>query len=103
MTFTPYGKHLIAEERIGTNATSPSEPANRTCEADGEAFWTYPSTTHEARTVSLAAITDKIEAGAEVITEICNLACPTPACRASVAAPSASCASSPATSATAPI
>ncbi|MCJ8140001.1 aldehyde dehydrogenase (NADP(+)) [Falsirhodobacter halotolerans] len=85
MTFTPHGKHLIAGEWVGTDATFKSEPAtgpvhdfsvgtvdlvNRACEAAEEAFWTYGYLPREKRAEFLEAIADEMEARADAITEI---------------------------------
>ncbi|WP_312527700.1 aldehyde dehydrogenase (NADP(+)) [Paracoccus sp. (in: a-proteobacteria)] len=85
MSWTPHGKHLIAGEWVGGDATFRSEPAhgpahefsvgtvdlvNRACEAAEDAFWTYGYTSREQRAAFLEAIADEIEARAEAITEI---------------------------------
>ncbi len=85
MSWTPHGKHLIAGEWVGGDATFRSEPAhgpahdfsvgtvdlvNRACEAAEDAFWTYGYTSREERAAFLEAIADEIEARAEAITEI---------------------------------
>ena len=79
MTFTPHGKHLIAGEWVGGDATFQSEPAhgpahafavgtvdlvNRACEAAEAAFWSYGYSTRAERAAFLDAIADEIgEAG----------------------------------------
>ena len=85
MTFTPHGKHLIAGEWVGGDATFQSEPAhgpahafavgtvdlvNRACEAAEAAFWSYGYSTRAERAAFLDAIADEIEARAEAITQI---------------------------------
>ncbi|MFB9222042.1 aldehyde dehydrogenase (NADP(+)) [Paracoccus cavernae] len=85
MSWTPHGKHLIAGEWVGGDATFTSEPAHgpahsfsvgtvdlvdRACEAAEDAFWTYGYTTREERALFLEAIADEIEARADAITEI---------------------------------
>lgn len=85
MNWTPQGKHLIAGEWVGGDARFRSSPAqgpahdfasgttdlvDRACEAAEDAFWSYGSTTREARAGFLDAIAEEIEARAEAITEI---------------------------------
>ena len=85
MSFTPHGKHLIAGEWVGGDATFQSEPAHgpahefstgtvdlvdRAAQAAEQAFWTYGYSTREERAAFLDAIADEIEARAEAITEI---------------------------------
>ncbi|WP_417258919.1 aldehyde dehydrogenase (NADP(+)) [Celeribacter sp.] len=84
-TFTPHGKHLIAGDWIGTEATFMSEPATGTAHpfsvgtpalvdqaarAAEEAFWSFGYSTREERAAFLNAIADEIEARAEAITQI---------------------------------
>ncbi len=84
-TFHPHGKHLIAGEWVGTDATFASEPAhgtafpfsvgtpelvNAACEAAEEAFWTYGYTTREERAAFLDTIADEIDARGDAVTEI---------------------------------
>ena len=85
MTFTPHGKHLIAGEWVGTDATFSSEPAtgpvhtfsvgtvdlvNRACEAAEEAFWSYGYLPREKRTEVLEAHADEIEGRGDASPEI---------------------------------
>ncbi|KGJ04502.1 NADP-dependent aldehyde dehydrogenase [Paracoccus halophilus] len=85
MIFTPHGKHLIAGEWVGGEATFQSEPAHgpahafstgtvdlvdRACEAAEDAFWSYGYSTREERAAFLDAIADEIEARAGAITQI---------------------------------
>lgn len=85
MGYVPHGRHLIAGDRIATEATFRSEPAEgpahdfsvgspdlvaRACEAAESAFQTYAATTRDRRAAFLDAIADEIEARAEAITEI---------------------------------
>lgn len=85
MTFTPHGKHLIAGEWVGTDATFQSEPAHgpahsysvgtvdlvdQAAKAAEEAFWSFGYSSRESRAVFLETIADEIEARAEAITEI---------------------------------
>ncbi|WP_417686654.1 aldehyde dehydrogenase (NADP(+)) [Roseibium sp.] len=83
--FAPHGNHLIAGAWVGGEASFLSEPAhgpahsfsvgsadlvNRACEAAEDAFWSYGSSSREARAQFLNAIADEIEARADQITEI---------------------------------
>nr|WP_249228417.1 aldehyde dehydrogenase family protein [Roseateles sp. XES5] len=112
MAFTPNGKHLVAGQWLDGNGTFTSSPAhgpahafavgtvelvNRAAEAAEEAFLSYGYASRADRAAFLRAIADEIEARAEAITEIGTrkAPCPSPGCRASAAAPWASCASSP--------
>lgn len=85
MTYTPHGKHLIAGEWLGTDATFRSDPAHgpahafgeatpdlvdRACQAAEDAFWSYAETTRAERAAFLNAIADEIEARAAAITEL---------------------------------
>ena len=85
MSFTPYGKHLIAGAWHATGATFKSAPAHgpahefsagtpeivaAACEAAEQAFWEYGYSTREARAAFLHKIADEIEARAEAITQI---------------------------------
>lgn len=85
MDWTPQGKHLIAGEWLGGEATFRSDPAHgpahefasgtvalvdRACLAAEEAFWTYGWTPRAARADFLDAIADEIEARADAITSI---------------------------------
>lgn len=84
-TFHPHGKHLIAGEWVGTEATFASEPAhgtafpfsvgtpdlvNAACDAAEEVFWTYGYTTREERAAFLDTIADEIDARRDAVTEI---------------------------------
>ncbi|WP_417243683.1 aldehyde dehydrogenase (NADP(+)) [Celeribacter sp.] len=84
-TFTPHGKHLVAGQWIGTEATFMSEPASgsahpfsvgtpalvdQAAQAAEEAFWSYGYSTREERAAFLNAIADEIEARADAITQI---------------------------------
>ncbi|MCI4666464.1 MAG: aldehyde dehydrogenase (NADP(+)) [Neomegalonema sp.] len=81
--FTPHGKHLIAGEWIGSEATFSSEPAlgekrnysvgsvelvDKAVRAAEEAFQTYGYTTREERAAFLEAIADEIDARGDAIT-----------------------------------
>jgi NADP-dependent aldehyde dehydrogenase len=83
--FTPHGKHLIAGNWVGSDATFSSEPAHgpahdfavgttalvdAACEAAEKAFWSYGYSSRDDRAAFLDAIADEIEARAEAITEI---------------------------------
>ncbi|MBY5973356.1 aldehyde dehydrogenase (NADP(+)) [Ferrimonas balearica] len=83
MTF--HGKHLIAGEWTGTEATFASTPVtgepitvsagnatlvDRAVQAAEEAFWSYGYSSREERAAFLNAIADEIEARAETITAI---------------------------------
>ena len=121
MTFQPHGKHLIAGDWVAGETTFKSEPAHgpvheysvgtpalvdQACKAAEEAFWTYGYTTREKRAEFLNAIADEIEGprGADHRDRHAgNRSCPKAAFRVSVAARSASCASSRRISSTAPI
>ncbi|MCB2109885.1 MAG: aldehyde dehydrogenase (NADP(+)) [Defluviimonas sp.] len=85
MGYVPHGRHLIAGDRIATEATFRSEPAEgpahdfsvgspdlvaRACEAAESAFQTYAATTRDRRAAFLDAIADEIEARGPAITEI---------------------------------
>ncbi|NVO24645.1 aldehyde dehydrogenase (NADP(+)) [Donghicola mangrovi] len=85
MTFTPHGKHLVAGEWIGTEATFQSEPAHgeafafsvgtpalvdAACQAAEEAFWSYGYSSREERAAFLNAIADEIDARGEAVTAI---------------------------------
>lgn len=85
MTFTPHGKHLVAGEWIGTDATFPSAPAtgpshafsvgtpslvDQAAQAAEEAFWSFGYSKRAERATFLNAIADEIEARAEAITQI---------------------------------
>ena len=85
MTFTPHGKHLVAGEWIGTDATFPSAPAtgpshafsvgtpslvDQAAQAAEEAFWSFGYSKRAERAAFLNAIADEIEARAEAITQI---------------------------------
>ncbi len=96
MTFAPHGKHLIAGNWIGTEATFLSEPTegpahafsvgtvdlvNQACEAAEDAFWSYGYSSREDRAGFLDAIADEIDARAEAITRIGTLETGLPAAR----------------------
>ncbi|MCA1336399.1 aldehyde dehydrogenase (NADP(+)) [Pseudooceanicola marinus] len=83
MTF--HGKHLIAGEWTGTEATFASTPVtgepitvsagnpalvDKAVQAAEEAFWSYGYSSREERAAFLNAIADEIEARAETITAI---------------------------------
>jgi NADP-dependent aldehyde dehydrogenase len=83
--FTPHGKHLIAGEWVGGEATFSSAPAHgpahdfavgtpalvdRACAAAEEAFRSYGYSSREERAAFLEAIADEIEARAAQITAI---------------------------------
>ena len=83
MTF--HGKHLIAGEWTGAEATFASTPVtgepitvsagdaalvDKAVQAAEEAFWSYGYSTREERAAFLNAIADEIEARAETITAI---------------------------------
>lgn len=85
MSWTPNGKHLIAGEWIGADATFVSAPATgpshpfakgtpelvvKACAAAEDAFWTYGYTSRSERADFLDAIADEIEARGAAITEI---------------------------------
>lgn len=85
MTFQPKGKHLIAGDWVGSDASFASQPVdgaahdianggtsdvNRAVEAAEEAFWTYGYTARAERAAFLNAIADEIEARGPQITEI---------------------------------
>lgn len=87
MSFTPYGKHLVAGDWIASEQTFQSEPAHgaphsfsvgtpdlvdRACHAAEEAFWSFGYSTRAERAAFLNAIADEIEARAEAITQIGN-------------------------------
>ena len=80
-----HGKHLIAGEWLGAEATFNSEPAHgeahefavgtpalvdAACKAAETAFWSYGYSSREERAAFLNAIADEIEARGEAITEI---------------------------------
>src|SRR5688572_32249451 len=85
MSFTPHGKHLIAGEWTGGNATFSSQPAHGTAHefamgtsadvdaaAKGaeDAFWSYGYSSRQERAAFLNTIADEIEARGDAITEI---------------------------------
>jgi len=85
MTFTPHGKHLIAGNWVGGDATFNNDPAHgpahafsigttahvdAACQAAEEAFWSFGYTTRAERAAFLTAIADEIEARGADITEI---------------------------------
>ena len=83
MTYAPHGKHLIAGEWIGSDATFQSEPASgdsysysvgtvelvdRACRAAEEAFASYGYASREERAALLDAIAAEIDARGDAIT-----------------------------------
>lgn len=85
MSYHPHGKHLIAGERIATEATWQSSPATgpahvfstgtpalvaQACEAAERAFWTFGYSSRAERAALLHAIADAIEARGAEITDI---------------------------------
>ncbi|PTX02458.1 aldehyde dehydrogenase (NADP(+)) [Pararhodobacter aggregans] len=85
MSYQPHGQHLIAGERIGTEATWHSSPASgpahafstgtpalvaQACAAAERAFWTFGHATRAERAALLHAIADAIEARGAEITDI---------------------------------
>ena len=85
MSWTPSGKHLIAGEWVGAEATFASEPAHgpahvfaagtpvhvaRAAEAAEEAFWSYGWASREERAAFLDRIAEEIDARGAAITEI---------------------------------
>lgn len=84
-SFHPHGKHLIAGDWVGGDATFRSAPAHgeahdfaigtvqlvdRACKAAEDAFWSYGYSSREERAKFLDAIADEIEARAAAITQI---------------------------------
>ncbi|EEB86269.1 aldehyde dehydrogenase (NADP(+)) [Roseobacter sp. GAI101] len=85
MTFTPHGKHLLAGDWIGNEATFLSEPAHgdahtfsvgtpelvdQAAQAAEDAFWSYGYSTREERATFLNTIADEIDARGDAITQI---------------------------------
>ncbi|MCW1934920.1 aldehyde dehydrogenase (NADP(+)) [Pararhodobacter zhoushanensis] len=85
MTYQPHGDHLIAGQRIGTEARWTSSPAHgpvhafstgspalvaQACAAAEAAFWSFGYTARAERAALLNAIADAIEARGAQITEI---------------------------------
>ena len=85
MTFTPHGKHLLAGDWIGTEATFLSEPAHgdahafsvgtpelvdQAAQAAEDAFWSYGYSTRQERATFLNTIADEIDARGDAITQI---------------------------------
>ena len=79
------GKHLVAGNWIGSDASFTSSPAHgpshafavgtpdlvdQACQAAEEAFWSYGYSSREARAKFLHTIADEIDARGEAITEI---------------------------------
>lgn len=85
MTYTPHGKHLIAGQQVAGDAHFPSSPAHgpahefavgtpdlvdRACKAAEAAFWSFGTSSREARAQFLEKIADEIDARGDTITEI---------------------------------
>ncbi|MGS4946023.1 aldehyde dehydrogenase (NADP(+)) [Meridianimarinicoccus sp. RP-17] len=85
MTFMPHGKHIIAGDRVGGDATFHASPVegsahdvamgnaalvDRACKAAEDAFPSYAATSRADRAAFLNAIADEIEARGDAITEI---------------------------------
>ena len=85
MSYRPHGKHLIAGEWVGAEATFESVPASgpshrfsagspdlvdHAAEAAEMAFWTYGYSSRESRAVFLEAIAEEIDKRADDITAI---------------------------------
>ncbi|WP_376877856.1 aldehyde dehydrogenase (NADP(+)) [Albirhodobacter sp. R86504] len=96
MPHTPHGAHLIAGERIKTDATFTSSPAtgaafdysvgtpalvDQACAAADAVFPAFAATTREQRALLLETIADQIDARGDAITEIGSAETGLPAAR----------------------
>jgi len=85
MPFTPHGKHIIAGDRVGGDATFRADPVegsahdvamgsaalvDRACTAADDAFAVYGATSRADRATFLNAIAEEIEARGDAITDI---------------------------------
>lgn len=85
MSFTPTGKHLIAQQWVSGTDTFTSSPASgpahafaigsvdhvdAAAKAAEDAFWSYGYSSRESRAAFLNAIADEIDARGDAVTEI---------------------------------